>query len=288
MATAVTAGASDSAKVTSVVATGDTTEDDPTDKEVDANASAGADDITEDSVSLGDESVKEFPEPPRDYLPVGFITFMTRGPLAPAKNRVDFLSLDDYLECKNSGRKHHRTAQVSKKKEEREFELGKGGEERQSRDMVLGATTQKEIALVAQNQSRITNQAFESEIVKRDMLIKNKQAKVKTLMEMAKIYREMGDGELARQEMKAAKDVLGEMDKLAGELEGVKNDRSANSAEVDEYLRKGLIVMGIQEAARKKAKVADTAGGTYDVEGMKEPENLDSYFSDEQLEKQSV
>ena len=249
---------------------------------------AGDSDRTEDSDSLDDDSVKEFPEPPRDWLPVGYITFMIRGPLAPAKNRVDFLSLGEYLENKESGRKDHRISQVRKKKEERDFELGKGEEQRQSRGMALGANTQKEIALVAQNQSRIQNQAYDSEIVKHDMLIKNKQAKVKTLMEMAKMYREMGDDEMAKEEMKAAKEVLGEIDNLSGKLQDLQNGRNANSVEVDEYLRKGRIGMGIEGAGRKKAKVARPASITNNTEETKESEGCETPLSAEQLEKQSV
>ena len=53
-------------------------------------------------------SIHEHEDPPSDYIPTGFIYFITRA-LADEKDRVDTLTLDQYLErslsCKDSRKK---------------------------------------------------------------------------------------------------------------------------------------------------------------------------------------
>ena len=43
------------------------------------------------------DGVGEGRDVPTDYLPVGYIYFMTRGPLADATYRADFLTVDNFL-----------------------------------------------------------------------------------------------------------------------------------------------------------------------------------------------
>ena len=70
-------------------------------------------------------SIHEYEDPPSDYIPTGFIYFMTRGPLADEKYRVDTLTLDQYLERGilriDSRKEESKTAAA-----DRNFDQGKG------------------------------------------------------------------------------------------------------------------------------------------------------------------
>ena len=63
--------------------------------------------------------------------------------------------------------------------------------------MGLWANGQKDFVLIAQHQSKTANEAYNSKIAKTDMLIQAKQRQIKTLMEMAKILRNLSDNATA-------------------------------------------------------------------------------------------
>ena len=177
------------------------THDDEYDEEVNEESEQLADPLGELVVPTDDGKGNVgdvvYDSPPEDYLPVGFIYFMTRGPLADKEYRSDILSLDLYLDMKGYSRKDSRKKEAKQKDNDRDYALGKGNNGRESRGMPLGAGNQKEVAMIAQRQAHARNEAYDSEIVKIDMLIKGKQGRVGTIMDLAKMYREMGQEEKA-------------------------------------------------------------------------------------------
>ena len=86
------------------------------------------------------------------------------------------------------------------------------------RGLALGANSQKDFVLIAQHQSKIANQAYDSKIVKTDMLIQAKQGQVKTWMEMAKMSHDVCDSATAANSMASAKTLLVEISGLVEEL----------------------------------------------------------------------
>ena len=191
--------------------------------------------------------------PPPDYLPMGFVYFMTRGPLVEKEYRSDILSLDLYLSQKGYGRKDSRKAEAKDKTNKRDYDLGSGISGRDSRGMPLGLGNQKEVAMIAQREAQARNQAYDSEIVKLDTLIKGKQGRVNSLMEMARMYREMGQDEKSMERMTNAEEIINEMGTHSTELHSLRSGRE-DPLEVEEYLKRGRIGMGIKIDAKKNKK----------------------------------
>ena len=82
---------------------------------------------TEDAAEDIDKEVAEeddLPNPPHNYLPEGFVFFMTRGPFARHDLRIDFVGLDDLL--KGKSRADARKNAAKEKSLKRDFELGAG------------------------------------------------------------------------------------------------------------------------------------------------------------------
>ena len=199
----------------------------------------------------------ELENPPYNYLPTGFIYFMTRGPLADKEFRVDILTLHTFLKDGTGARISHRKANEKQKSAERDFDLGQNKAPHQGRGLALGADNQKEVAKMAQNQAKLCNQAYDSEIVKRDMLIKSKSGQVTAVMQLAKMYQDMGNKEKALEKMAEVEDLLVQIKSIETELHNLKSDSAANSVEVDEYLKRGWTAMGIKSASNKKQKSKD-------------------------------
>lgn len=119
---------------------------------------------------------------------------------------------------------------------------------------------------MAQNQAKLCNQAYDSEIVKCDMLIKSKSGQVSAIMQLAKLYQDMGNEEKALEKMKEVEEILAQIKDTEAELYNLESDSAANSDEVHEYLKRGRMAMGIDgesnnthkspdnEAANKKQK----------------------------------
>ena len=112
---------------------------------------------------------------------------------------------------------------------------GRVGDLRSSHGLALGADSQNDIVPIAQHQSKICNQAYDSEIVKCDMLIKAKQGQVSMWMDMAKIHQEVGDKSAVQESMGKAKGLLAKISKIGDKLSKLKNGRSEVSAKVDAY-----------------------------------------------------
>ena len=74
---------------------------------------------------------------------------------------------------------------------------------------------------------------------------------------MAKMYQEVGDKSAVLDSMGKAKDLLADISELGEELCKLKNGRSEVSAEVDAYLKRGRIGMGITNMVTPKKQKTD-------------------------------
>ena len=86
------------------------------------------------------------------------------------------------------------------------------------------------------------------------MLIKAKQGAITTMMEMAKMCKDLDDEAGARNGMLAVEELMKDLAQLGDDLKCLRNGRPAVAAEVEAYLKKGRASMGINEAATKKQK----------------------------------
>ena len=205
----------------------------------------------DDDEDAGDLKLQQ---PPADYLPEGFVFFMTRGPLAEKEYRVDLLALGNYLESDGGGRIQYRKDKAKKKDAKRDYDRGTVVDDRQARGLALGAENQKEVALIAQNQAKLCNQSYETEVVKLDMVLKTKGDQMRAELDMAKLYQSMGETALAKAHMDAAKEIIKAMKGTEAELAGLKNQSVSQSVEVNEYLKRGRMAMGIMESGKKAKK----------------------------------
>ncbi len=216
---------------------------------------------------------EELPHPPDDYMPHGFLYFVWRGPLADKKYRVDLLSLDQQFKVQGTlaGRAAHREEESKKKKAKRDYELGVGGAGGPG-GRGLSLTNQRDMALVAQQEARLSNQTYDSEIVKLKMVLDAKKGQADTYMDMAKLYRDLGDIDKAKAEAEAAKEVLGETKEIEKELYALKNSRAAKSSEVDRYLKAAAGTSSKKQPAQaasssNDADPSDSDGDLFGVEG---------------------
>ena len=109
--------------------------------------------------------------------------------------------------------------------------------------------------MIAQRKAHARNQAYDSEIVKLDMVIKGKKGSMDTMVDLAKIYREMGEREKALDHMKSIEGLLVEIGAHTLELETLKNGNK-DSLVVEEYLKRGRVGMGIETPVTKKNKTS--------------------------------
>ena len=68
------------------------------------------------------------------------------------------------------------------------------------------------------------------------------------------MYQDMGNEEKVLKKMADFEDLLAQIKATETELHNLRSDSVVNSAEVDEYLRRGRMAMGINCASNKKQK----------------------------------
>ena len=114
--------------------------------------------------------------------------------------------------------------------------------------------------MIAHNQFKKSNQAYDSEIVKSDMVIKSKQGQVISIMDLAKMYWEMGNNTKAIERMEEAEVILEEIGTLRKKLLHLKSSSSDIYPEVDEYLKRSRLCMGMKDTEQNKnrAKAKET------------------------------
>ena len=178
--------------------------------------------------------------PAHDWFPKGWMLFKTRGPMAEQEFRfssICFQQLEDFMTT-GGGRSADRSKSAKEKADQRNFEVGNPTEPRQQRGIPFGGATQLEIASVAQNQARISNEDFQGEMVRHDLVMKSKGEHIKTLMDMAKISVQLDDVDDAKVHMAEAKKLSAEIKQLKDSLLLLKKRKGElNGAEVNEYLK---------------------------------------------------
>ena len=84
------------------------------------------------------------------------------------------------------------------------------------------------------------------------MLIKSKSGQVSAVMQLEKMYQDMGNEEKALEKMAKVKDLLAQIKATKTELHNLKSDSAANSVGVDEYIKRDRMATGINCAYNKK------------------------------------
>jgi hypothetical protein len=113
------------------------------------------------------------------------------------------------------------------------------------------------------------------------MLIKSKQGQVNTYMEMAKMYRDMGNLNESRTCMMDAGTLMKDTKELSAGLHDLANDWASNSVKVTEYLKRGQLGMGtVEESANnktltKKIKIVRKSSGKSPKTQLNGTEELD-------------
>lgn len=185
---------------------------------------------------------------PADWLPKGWFFFLSRGPMAEKKFRISTLGLNDLDEYFKGGRAGARNEQAKDKAASRDYGVGNVTDCRQQRGIPFGTASQLEIASVAQNQARISNEEFQGEMVKLNMIMTSKNDRVKSHTDFAKIYAQMGMTEQATAQMTLAATLMEEVKEVEQSLQELKKRKSdLDGAEVHEYLKRGRVAMGIQD-----------------------------------------
>ena len=84
-----------------------------------------------------------------------------------------------------------------------------------------------------------------------------RSGQVSAVMQLAKLYQDMGNEEKALEKMAEVEELLGQIKDTETELYNLKSDGAANSVEVHEYLKRGRMAMGMDGASNKKQKAQD-------------------------------
>ena len=146
-----------------------------------------------------DESVGD--HPPTNYLPIGFLFFLSRGTLADADHRINILNLSGFSDRINNtkggkkdegGRKDHRETAKEDKSAKRDYQLGTDTE---YRGMALGADIQKEVAAIAFQQQYLANAQYDEEMIKLSNLLQANQEQVKSSLIMVELYHKIGQSD---------------------------------------------------------------------------------------------
>jgi hypothetical protein len=161
--------------------------------------------------------------------------------------RLTSINLDDIV-CfigQGKGRASHRSQEAKDKSSARDHDNGTAADPRQQRGISLGGS-QLEVASVAQNQARITNEEFQGELVRHDLLMTSKRDRMKSELEMAKLLLSMGDEDEAKLHIQEAKDLMKAVKNIEDSLQDLKKRKTqSDGVEVEEYLKRGRFAMGI-------------------------------------------
>ena len=213
-------------------------------------------------------------DPPENYMPEGWIFFITRGPLADQKNRISILGLNDYLDGKGGSRKDQRKEDAAEKATKRDYELGAG---REARGLALGVDSQKDVALVAQQQAKLSNARYEGELIKLTALLQSKQEQMKSTLAMVEMYHKLGMQEKAKDKMEDLETLEKSIAFIESEMYNLKHSDPDTSEEVDNFLKRGRKAMGIESetagAKKRKPAAAGQAAEDNDADEPKEDEN---------------
>ena len=105
------------------------------------------------------------------------------------------------------------------------------------RGLALGATNQKDVAIVAQQRACLNHQAFEVEILNLNLVLQLMTDQLKSTMDMVKMYQELGDATELAKSMNLVKDRMNKIGQMCKTLANLKAGNILDRL-VDLYLSK--------------------------------------------------
>jgi len=202
----------------------------------------------------------ELEKPKEKFLPGGWFTFWTRGPLLsiPAEDRLKIGAIESMFDKKSAGRAADRTAQKAAKDKERDvIVLSSGDGKKQARGLAYGVASHKEVALVAQQRQKIDQIDQTNKIAAHSTVLKSKQDRLKSLQEMMKAAASIENEVLIKKYMDQCDELMEDIAKTEEATLSVvqaksRDDMSASITET--FLKRGADSMGVKLNATKKRK----------------------------------
>ncbi len=179
-------------------------------EDIELNTSSIADDASTDSDDI---------DPPRNYLPKGWVLFMTRGPLSlPIENRLDFflesLSGGNKRNTKH-GRDHDRKESAKQMAASRDYAFDDTSTSVSTREARGVSVVNRKFAVrAAQKDAQLTLQQYEADLLKINSVLKSKHGLHTGHLEMAKLYISLDDKEKAKNELAKATQLMEEISEL--------------------------------------------------------------------------
>ena len=152
---------------------------------------------------------------------------------------------------KGGSRTKFRKKEKAEKEAARDFERGSG---QHARGLALGVANQKDIAIIAQTQVKLSNARYEGELIKLTNLLNSKTDQVQSAIKMATLYHQIGNADKAAERMEIVERLENEASFTETELYNLKNTGPSSSVEVDTFLKRGRESMGIDTEDGKKKK----------------------------------
>lgn len=225
---------------------GDTspTEDDEAEEEVveeevtnndddDASMSSGTIPPRDIFPSTSDDSDEEVEgleaDPPNNWLPKGWVVFKTRGPMSlPIEDRLDFFS-GQWSETgkkstTNDGRAQARKDDVAARTAQREYAFNDLTGSKAISDLRgVGADTRKFVVLHAQKNAQLSIQEYEADVMKFNMASKSRSGQRDANLEIAKIFKDLGDIDEVKAAVASAREDMAAINKIDTQLMELRN-----------------------------------------------------------------
>jgi len=192
----------------------------------------------------------------KHFYPLGWCVFWLQGPLAPRKNRLNILELDDGTDRKkedNSGRKNHRENEKKLKDDERSTGAANGG------GRGIAYRDQKDLALIAQQQRKQDQHDFVAKMAQISTVLKSLEATRESTMKMASEWRLGGDMDQWRNYMNKVESLGMQIESKRNELDVLEHRTRDDTSHVDSFLSIGTDTSGTKSTATKPTSANEPA-----------------------------
>ena len=186
------------------------------------------------------------------FLPAGWFTFCFRGPMVSKQFRLDVLKINENFG--NCGQAAFRKEEKKEKARQRDFHTAGLGD---VRSLSYGATSHKELAVIAQQKQKLGHMALVANVAKHSMVLQSKQDCLKTLQHMIGQEMLLRMNDEARSHMRIANKLLEEIEQEEKVIIDLSNDDVNDSAanQVDLFLKRGAEAMGLNTNENIKKKL---------------------------------
>lgn len=125
------------------------------------------------------------------------------------------------------------------------------------RGLSYGATSHKELAVIAQQKQKLGHMALVANVAKHSTVLQSKQDRLKTLQHMIGQEMSLGMNDKARSHMRIANKLLEEIEQEEKVIIDLSNDDVNDSAanQVDLFLKRGAEAMGLNTNKNIKKKL---------------------------------